>query len=108
MPLHVDQSSFEQEVLRSDKPVLVDFFATWCGPCKMLGPTIEEVEAERSDIKVVKVDIDECPRIANQYRISAVPSVFVFRNGKVAAQTMGVRPKEQIYQLIDIAMAKEL
>jgi thioredoxin 1 len=108
MPLHVNQSNFEQEVLQSTKPVLVDFFATWCGPCKMLGPTIEEVEAERSDIKVVKIDIDECPRIANQYRISAVPSVFVFRNGQVAAKTMGVRPKEQIYQLIDIAMTREL
>jgi len=108
MPLHVNQTSFEQEVLQSKKPVLVDFFATWCGPCKMLGPVIEEVESEREDIKVVKIDIDESPAIANRYRISAVPSVFVFRNGKVAAQTMGVRPKEQIYQLIDIAMAKEL
>ncbi len=108
MPLHVDQSNFEQEVLNSDKPVLVDFFATWCGPCRMLGPTIEEVEAERSDIKVVKIDIDESPLIANEYRISAVPSVFVFRNGTVAAKTMGVRPKEQLYQLLDIAMRKDL
>ncbi len=108
MPLHVDETNFEQEVLNSEKPVLVDFFATWCGPCRMLGPTIEEVEAERSDIKVVKIDIDESPLVATQYRISAVPSVFVFRKGQVAAKTMGVRPKEQIYQLIDIAMAKEL
>ena len=108
MPLHVDQTNFEQEVLQSKKPVLVDFFATWCGPCRMLGPTIEELEAERTDVKVVKIDIDESPAIANKYRISAVPSVFVFRNGKVAAQTMGVRPKEQLYKLIEIAMAKEL
>ena len=108
MPLHVDQTNFEQEVLQSKKPVLVDFFATWCGPCRMLGPTIEEIEAERADVKVVKIDIDESPAIANAYRISAVPSVFIFRNGKVAAQTMGVRPKDQLYRLIDIAMAKEL
>ena len=108
MPLHVDQTNFEQEVLKSKKPVIVDFFATWCGPCRMLGPTIEEIEAERADVKVVKIDIDESPAIANAYRISAVPSVFVFRNGKVAAQTMGVRPKDQLYRLIDIAMAKEL
>ena len=108
MPLHVDQTNFEQEVLQSKKPVLVDFFATWCGPCRMLGPTIEEIEAERADVKVVKIDIDESPAIANAYRIFAVPSVFVFRNGKVAAQTMGVRPKDQLYRLIDIAMAKEL
>ena len=108
MPLHVNTETFEQEVLKSDKPVLVDFWATWCGPCQMLGPTIEEVEAERPDIKVVKLDIDESTPIAAEYRIQAVPTMMIFRNGKVAAQTMGVRPKEQIFRLIEIAMEKDL
>lgn len=84
--IHVTNDTFEQEVLEAKEPVLVDFWATWCGPCQMVGPIIEEIAEERTDIKVCKIDVDENPEIARQYKVFSIPMLFVFKNGEVAAR----------------------
>lgn len=93
---HTDTHSFKDDVLESEVPVLVDFFATWCGPCKMLGPVMEEIAKERSDIKVVKVDIDKDPDLATQYDVMSVPTVILFKDGKNVHQAVGFRPKDSL------------
>ena len=92
--------NFENEVIRSDKTVLVDFWATWCGPCRMLSPVIAEIAEERSDIKVGKVNVDDEPGLAARYGIEAIPSVFIFKNGSVAAKSIGFRSKADLLKLI--------
>ena len=99
--LHVTKENFEAEVLRSDKPVLVDFFATWCGPCRMVGPILEEIAAEREDIKVVKVDVDEQPELAMQFQVASIPLLIVVKDGQVVNQALGAKPKNQILSLLD-------
>ena len=89
MEYKFDESNFKQEVLDSDKPVLVDFFATWCGPCKMMSPIVKQLAEDRTDIKVGKLDIDECLNIAQQYRVMSVPTFLVFKNGQVAGKVVG-------------------
>ena len=91
--------NFEKEVLQSDKPVLVDFFATWCGPCKAMHPVLEELDLEE-DFKVGQVDIDEYPDLVNKYRIMSVPFFIVFKNGEVVGKTIGVQSKEELLALI--------
>ena len=95
------QENFEQEVLKSDKPVLVDFWATWCGPCRMLAPVIEEIAESRSDIKVGKVNVDDEGELAVRFGISSIPTVIVFKNGDIAAQAIGYRPRAEIEALLE-------
>ncbi len=98
--IHITNANFEQEVLRSDKPVLVDFWASWCGPCRMVGPVIEEIAAERSDVKVCKVNVDEEPALAARFQIMSIPTLMVFRDGRVTNQALGAMPKRQILSLL--------
>lgn len=88
--------NFEEEVLKSDKPVLVDFWATWCAPCRMQGPIVEEIADERDDVKVGKLDVDENPEIAEKYGIMSIPTLLVIENGEVVHQMVGVQTKQQI------------
>ena len=94
------KENFQQEVLRSDKPVLVDFWATWCGPCRMIAPVVEQIAEEREDIKVGKINVDEESELAVQYKIMSIPTLLVFKNGELAAQSVGVRSKEQILAML--------
>lgn len=98
--LHINKSNFEQEVLNSDKPVLVDFWATWCGPCRMIAPFIDEIANERSDIKVAKINVDEDPELAVQYQVMSIPMLLVIKDGKVVNQAVGAMPKEKILNLL--------
>ena len=97
----ITNKNFDQEVLASDKPVLVDFWATWCGPCRMLAPIIEEIAESRSDIKVGKVNVDEEGELAVRFGIASIPTVIVFKNGDIAAQAIGYRPRAEIEALLD-------
>ena len=100
MAKKLTNQNFQQEVLNSSQPVLVDFYATWCGPCKMLSPVIEELSQEASGYSVGKVDVDEEPALAAQFNIMSVPTLMVFENGKVSAVSAGYRPKEQLLEMI--------
>lgn len=93
-------SDFEAKVLRSDLPVLVDFWADWCGPCKMLSPVVSEIAEEAKGFKVYAVNVDEEPELASRYGIRSIPSLLVFKNGEIAKQSVGVIPKEQILELL--------
>ena len=98
--IHIDQTNFQQEVLGSDKPVLVDFWASWCGPCRMVSPILDEIAAERSDIKVCKINVDEQPELAAAYQVMSIPTLLVFKNGAVVNQSVGARPKQQILAML--------
>ena len=100
MSKNVTLENFDQEVLRSDKTVLLDFWATWCGPCRMVAPILEEIAAERPDIKVCKVNVDEQPELASRYRIMSIPTLMVVKNGQVVNQAVGARPKSQILSML--------
>jgi len=97
---HVNEKDFEKEVLKSDKLVIVDFFATWCGPCKMLGPILEQVSEENSAVKVVKMDIDENMDIAQEFGLMSVPTLIIFKGGKEVGREIGYRQKNQILEII--------
>lgn len=99
--LHVNKDNFEEVVLKSKTPVLVDFFATWCGPCKMLGPVLEQVADETNNVKIYKVDIDESMEIAEKYGLISVPTLIMFNNGEEVAREIGFRQKKQILDLIE-------
>ncbi len=98
--MHITQTNFQQEVLESDKPVLLDFWASWCDPCRMVSPIIDEIAVEHPEIKVVKVNVDEQPGLAAQFRVMSIPSLFVMKNGKIVNQAMGARPKQQILSMV--------
>lgn len=99
--MHLSQKDFEKEVVKSKKPVLVDFFATWCGPCKMLGPILEEVADETDALKIVKVDIDENMDLAQNFGIMSVPTLILFKDGEEFDRQIGFRPKEQLLEMIE-------
>ncbi|RHA80670.1 thioredoxin [Eubacterium ventriosum] len=98
--LHLTKENFESEVLKSDKKVLVDFWATWCGPCQMVSPIIEELGEELTDVKVCKVDVDKEPEISIQYNIMSIPTLIVFENGEIANKTIGGCTKDEILDLL--------
>ena len=98
--LHINKDNFHNEVLNSEKPVLLDFFASWCGPCRMVGPILDEIAEEREDIKVCKVDIDEQPELASRYRIMSVPTLMVLKDGNIVDQSIGAKPKHQILAMV--------
>ena len=98
--LHINKDNFHKEVLNSDKPVLLDFFASWCGPCRMVGPILDEIAEEREDIKVCKVNIDEQPELAHRYRIMTIPTLMVLKNGQITEQSVGAKPKHQILAMV--------
>ena len=99
--LTITKENFEEEVLKSDKPVLLDFWATWCGPCRMVGPVIEQIAAEHPEIKVGKINVDEQNELAGAFRVMSIPTLVAVKDGKVVNQTVGVQPKAQILALLD-------
>lgn len=98
--ISVNKNSFNQEVLNSDKPVLMDFWAPWCGPCRMVVPLVEEIAKERSNIKVVKINVDEEQELAMQFGVMSIPTLVVMKNGKIVDQVTGARPKAQILAML--------
>lgn len=99
--LNITKDTFQKEVLESDKPVIVDFWATWCGPCRMLGPTISELAEEHPEIKVCKVNVDDEPDLANQFGVMSIPFVASFKDGQLHKSSVGVQPKESLLSLLD-------
>lgn len=97
---YINRNNYEQEVLKSDKVVLLDFYAQWCGPCKMIAPTLEEIAAENEHIKVCKIDVDEVPELARQFKVTSIPLLVVMKDGKIVNQALGARPKDAILKLI--------
>ena len=97
---NINKNNFQNEVLNSEKPVLLDFWAPWCGPCRMVSPIVDEIAAERGDIKVGKVNVDEEPELAGQFGVMSIPTLVVMKGGRVVNQMVGARPKSQILAML--------
>ena len=105
MEIKITKDNFEAEVVKADRPVLVDFWATWCGPCMMLGPVVAEIAEERKDvIKVGKVNVDEEPELAAKFGIMSIPAVLLFKNGEVVANSVGYVPKEDLNAFVSASI----
>lgn len=98
--LHVTKADFKQEVLQSDKRVLVDFWADWCGPCKRLGPVVEQLAEEQREVKICKVDIEEAPELAQQFKVMQIPTLILFENGQEIKKTYGTKSKKELLDFI--------
>lgn len=98
--MNIGKNNFQEEVVNSNRPVLLDFWAPWCGPCRMVAPLVEEIAAERPDIKVGKVNVDEQPELAGRFGVMSIPTLVVMKGGKVVNQALGARPKSQILALL--------
>ena len=98
--IHLTSDNFKEEVLESKVPVLVDFWATWCGPCQMVGPIVEKLGEEVTDAKICKVDVDENPDLAREYRVMSIPTFLVFKDGQMVKRDMGAKPKEELLALL--------
>ena len=98
--LHITKDTFQAEVLESEKTVLLDFWATWCGPCRMIAPVLEEVAQEREDVKVCKIDVDQEPELAKQFQIMSIPTLIVMEKGKIINQALGAMPKNSVLALL--------
>ena len=96
----IDQNNFEDEVLRSDRKVLLDFYADWCGPCRMVSPIVEEIASEHPEYKVCKINVDEHQNLASSFQVMSIPSLFVMENGKVVNQSTGAVPKAKILNML--------
>ncbi|OUN25161.1 thioredoxin [Pseudoflavonifractor sp. An85] len=96
----ITKENFDTEVLQASQPVLLDFWAEWCGPCRMLSPVVDQIAAERTDIKVGKVNVDEQPELARQFGVMSIPTLVVMKNGEAVAQSVGVQPKEAILRML--------
>ncbi len=98
--ININQDNFQNEVMNSDKPVLLDFWAPWCGPCRMVVPIMEEIARERADIKVGKVNVDEQPELASRFGVMSIPTLVVMKEGKIVNQALGARPKNAILSML--------
>ena len=98
--IHINQENYEIEVLNAEKKVLLDFWAPWCGPCQMVLPIVEEIAAERSDIKVGKINVDENPQLAKQFKVMSIPTLVVLEQGKVVKRAVGARNKDEILEML--------
>ena len=98
--ININKNNFQSEVMNSDKPVLLDFWAPWCAPCRMVVPIIEEIAGERPDIRVGKINVDEEPELANKFSIMSIPTLVVMKNGKIVQQVSGARPKNAILEML--------